>query len=500
MILYSIVLFLILYIITNHFRNKIQNFPPSPFPTLPIFGHLHLVKKPLHRCLARLSQKYGPVLLLQFGHRRVLLISSPTAAEECFTKNDTALANRPRILIGKHFGYNFTSIIWAPYGELWRNLRKLSSIEILSSNRLQLLSNVRHEEVKLMMGQLYRNKNEIVDLKAAFFELMLNLMMRMIAGKKYYGANVEEVEEVERFKKMVHDTLFLAMSNVGDYLPWLGAIKGENKRFHEVHEERDRFIKYLIEEHRERLKSSDVFDESDDKNKTLIPVLLSLQKSDPEFYTDETIKSLLLALLAAGTDTSSATMEWGISLLVNNPEILKKAQHEIETIIGHDKLMTESDVSRLPYFQCVINEVMRLYPTAPLLLPHESLEECHVGGFRVPCGTMILVNQWAIQNDPNVWDEPQKFKPERFMGFDALKDGFKLSPFGAGRRKCPGEGLALRMIGSTLGSALQCFDFERIGKEMVDMTEGFGLTMPRAKPLLVKCKPRSSMVKLLSQI
>ncbi|XP_065871542.1 cytochrome P450 81Q32-like [Euphorbia lathyris] len=499
MILYLIVLFLILYTITNHFRNKIRNFPPSPFPKIPIIGHLHLFKKPLHRSLARLSEKYGPILYLQFGHRRVFLISSPTLAEECFTKNDIALANRPRILIGKHFGYNYTSIIWAPYGDLWRNLRKLSGLEILSSHRLQLLSTIRSEEVKLMLGRFYKNKDGVIDLKAPFFELMLNVMMRMISGKKYYGENVEEVEEVARFRKMVTDTLFLANSNVGDYLPLLGAIKGEGKKFQETHEQRDGFIEYLIAEHRKRA-AIDSPSENDERNKTLIPVLLSLQKSDPEFYTDETIKSLLLALLSAGTDTSSATMEWGISLLVNNPEILKKAQNEIDTIIGHDQLMTESDVSRLPYFQCVINEVMRMYPTAPLLLPHESLEECHIGGYRVRRGTMLLVNQWAIQNDPKVWDEPKKFKPERFIGFDAVKDGFKLMPFGSGRRKCPGEGLALRMIGLSLGSIIQCFDWERVGKEMVDMKEGFGLTMPKANPIPVKYKPRPCMVKLLSQI
>ncbi|XP_021691637.2 cytochrome P450 81Q32 [Hevea brasiliensis] len=493
-----LLLFLVLYVLTKHFFNKIRNLPPSPFPALPIIGHLHLLRKPLHRSLSAISNRYGPVLILQFGYRHVLLVSSPSAAEECFTKNDVVFANRPRLLHGKHIGYNYTSLAWAPYGDLWRNLRKLSSLEILSSHRLQLLSSIRSDEVKLLIRRLFNNKDEKLDLKSAFFELMLNVMMRMIAGKRYYGENVEEVEKAASFQKIVRETfLFAGTSNMGDFLPLLAKIGGVEKRLLDLQKRRDGFIQVLIEEHRKRMSTSP----SEEKNKTLIEVLLTLQQSDPDCYTDQTIKSLMLLLLAAGTDTSAVTMEWAMSLLVNNPEILKKAQSEIDNVVGQDHLMNESDALKIPYLHCIISEVMRMYPAGPLLVPHESSEECSIGGYRVPPGTMLLVNMWSIQNDPRVWEEPKKFKPERFEGCEAgVRDGFRLMPFGSGRRSCPGEGLALRMVGLTLGSVLQCFEWERVGKEMVDMTEGVGLTMPKAQPLIVKCRPRPSMVNLLSQV
>ena len=205
-------------------------------------------------------------------------------------------------------------------------------------------------------------------------------------------------------------------------------------------------------------------------------------------------------LLSAGTDTSSGTMEWALSLLLNNPQILKKAQNEIDKVVGHDRLIDESDVAKLPYLQCIIRETMRMHPAGPLLVPHESSEDCVVGGFQIPRGTMLLVNMWVIQNDPKIWDDATKFKPERFGGFEGVRDGFKLLPFGSGRRSCPGEGLAMRMVGLTLGSLLQCFDWVGVSKEMVDMTEGTGLSMSKAQPLLAKCNPRPSMVNLLSQI
>ena len=203
-------------------------------------------------------------------------------------------------------------------------------------------------------------------------------------------------------------------------------------------------------------------------------------------------------MLGAGTDTTSTTIEWTLSLLLNNPHALKKAQKEIDEHVGDKNLIQESDLNQLPYLNCVIKESQRMYPAGPIT-PHESSTECMVGGYRIPRGTMLLVNIWAIQNDPRVWEEPRKFMPERFEEGVEMEDkhGFKLMPFGSGRRGCPGEGLALRMVGLVLGSLIQCFDWESVGGGMVDMSEGTGLTLPKAQPLLVRCRPRPALLNLL---
>lgn len=205
-------------------------------------------------------------------------------------------------------------------------------------------------------------------------------------------------------------------------------------------------------------------------------------------------------MLSAGTDTSSGTMEWALSLLLNNPDTLKKARNEIDIHIGESRLIEDSDLAELPYLNGIINETLRMYPAAPLIPPHESSDECTVGNFRVPRGTMLLVNVWAIQNDPKIWENPTKFKPERFINVEGESDGFKLMPFGFGRRKCPGEGLALRVVGLALGSLIQCFEWERVGEDKIDMSEGAGLTVSKAQPLVAKCRPRTNLVNLLSQL
>ncbi|RVW81653.1 cytochrome P450 81Q32-like [Vitis vinifera] len=498
--------FLALYLFTRHWLQKLKNLPPSPFLTFPIIGHLYLLKKPLHRTLADLSARYGPIVFLRLGSRQTLLVSSPSAAEECLSKNDVVFANRPQLLAGKYIGYNYTSMAWANYGDHWRNLRRISALEILSTSRIQMLSGIRSDEVRSLLLRLLENGTETVDMKTTFFEVTMNVMMRMIAGKRYYGGNVVEVEETAKFQEIIEDTFRLGdTTNIGDYLPvlrWLG-VKGKEKGLRELQRKRDRFMQGLIEEHRTRMAKESYSSSScraGEKKKTMIEVLLSLQEKEAEYYTDEIIRGLMLALLGAGIDTTSATLEWAMSLLLNNPEVLKKAQMEMDNQLGPNHLIEESDLSQLPYLHCIIRETQRMYPAGPIV-PHESSKECMVGGYHIPRGTMLLVNIWGIQNDPEVWKEPRKFLPERFeVGLEGEGHGLRLMPFGSGRRGCPGEGLAIRMVGLVLGSLIQCFDWKRVGEGKVDMSEGIGLTLPRAQPLLAKCRPRPALINLLSQI
>ncbi|KAF9622012.1 hypothetical protein IFM89_029232 [Coptis chinensis] len=276
--------------------NKNKNLPPSP-PSLPLIGHLHLIKKPLHVTIAKLSEKYGRVLYLQLGSRPTLVVSSPSAVEDCLTRNDLIFANRPHLLIRKALGHNNTSMLWAPYGPKWRKLRKISALEILSANRLQSHSDIRFDEVKSMVRRLIGQRYEYrtVEMKSMFFELTLNNMMRMIAGKRYYGDQVEELEQAKRFQDIVQGTLSIGgASNIGDFLPimsWIG-VKGIEKKVLSLRDKRDILLQELIEEH--KVVSSGGLQRKEN-NATLIDVLLKLQENEPEYYTDEMILGMIWA-------------------------------------------------------------------------------------------------------------------------------------------------------------------------------------------------------------
>jgi cytochrome P450 len=204
-------------------------------------------------------------------------------------------------------------------------------------------------------------------------------------------------------------------------------------------------------------------------------------------------------LLGAGTETTSTTTEWAMSLLLNHPEALRKAQAELDALVGTSRLVTADDVPHLSYLRCVITETLRLYPGVPLLLPHESSADCRIGGYDVPAGTMLLVNVCAIHRDPALWKDPLEFRPERFEDGNKAEDRL-LMPFGMGRRKCPGETLALRTVGLVLGTLIQCFHWDRVDGVEIDMAEGGGLTNPKAVPLEAICKPRAAMRDVLREI
>lgn len=185
-----------------------------------------------------------------------------------------------------------------------------------------------------------------------------------------------------------------------------------------------------------------------------------------------------------------------MSNLLNHSEVLEKARIELENHVGEERLIQEADVPKLPYLQSIISETLRLHPAAPLLIPHYSSDDCTVGGYDVPRGTILFVNAWAIHRDPELWADSTSYRPERFESGEV--DVHKLIPFGLGRRACPGAGLAQRTVGLTLGSLIQCFEWKRVGNEEVDMTESSGTLVPKAIPLEAQCKTRPILSKILS--
>ena len=199
-------------------------------------------------------------------------------------------------------------------------------------------------------------------------------------------------------------------------------------------------------------------------------------------------------MLIAGTESSYSTMEWSMSLLLNHPQTLQKLKTEIDNNVGHHRLIEEDDLRKLPHLQNVIAVSLRLYTPVPLLVPHHASEDCTVGGYDVPKGTMLMVNAWAIHRDPKLWEDPTEFKPERF---EEESQVYGMVPFGTGRRGCPGVGLANRMVGLVLGTLIQGFEWETIGGEEVDMSSSAGISLSKLKPLEVICRPRSSMIQHL---
>ncbi|XP_017981864.1 PREDICTED: cytochrome P450 81E8 [Theobroma cacao] len=400
--------------------------------------------------------------------------------------------------MAKYVGYNYTTLGLAPYGDHWRNLRRLATIEIFSSNRLNMSLDIRTDEVNRLLRRLCQvsaNGFAKVELKSMFSELTFNVVMRMIAGKRYFGDDVSgNYEEGRRFREIIKERFELAVSSYpGDFLPILQLVdyNGYIRRITRLGNEADELMQGTIDEHRRNKGDLKI------KN-TMITHLLSLQESQPDYYTDEIIKGLVQVILNAGTDTTAVTLEWAMSNLLNYPHVLEKVRVELAQNVGEDRLVEEADLSRLPYLQNIISETFRLCPAAPLLVPHLASDNCSIGGYEIPKEAILLVNAWTIQRDPILWEDPTTFKPERFESKETSDQTYRLMPFGLGRRACPGMGLAHHVLGLTLGSLIQCFDWKRVSEKKIDMTEGRGLTMPKVEPLEALCKASHIADKVLS--
>lgn len=198
-------------------------------------------------------------------------------------------------------------------------------------------------------------------------------------------------------------------------------------------------------------------------------------------------------ILLGGTDTSSATVVWAMTELMKNPSLMKKAQEEVRNLIGEKGRVDEDDLQKLPYLEAVIKETLRLHPALPLLLPRETMQTCVVDGYKIRPKTLVYVNAYAIGRDPECWEDPEKFFPERFLDRTIDYKGlhFELIPFGAGRRKCPGISLGVAVVQIVLSSLLYSFDWELpngMKKEDIDIDPVPGIVVQKKNALCLIAK------------
>ncbi|KAL7098384.1 hypothetical protein ACP275_09G014300 [Erythranthe tilingii] len=231
---------------------------------------------------------------------------------------------------------------------------------------------------------------------------------------------------------------------------------------------------------------------SREKKLWILPCVLMDNESTGCLGAQTEIKNM--DIIAGGTDTSAATLEWTMSELLRHPIALKTLQNEVREITRGKNVITEKDVVKMHYLKTVVKETLRLHPPVPLLLARVARENIKVMGYDISVGTMVLTNTWAIGRDSDSWNEPEKFTPARFLTSSVDFKGldFELIPFGAGRRGCPGIAFAMAGIELVLANVVQKFEWE-LPKgttcESLDMTEQPGFTTHRKNPLLAVATP-----------
>ncbi|CAN1245190.1 Cytochrome P450 736A117, partial [Linum grandiflorum] len=433
--LHLLLLILTLVIFTKWLTSsKPLNSPPSP-PKLPIIGNLHQLHatdQP-HRTLRSMAQKHGPLMLLHLGSFPTLVVSSVDAAQEILMAHDLVFSNRPYSGIMNRLLYNSRDLALAPYGEYWRQLRSVCVLHLLNQRRVGSFRSIREQEARLLVAKIEDRIGNRFDLSEMLAEITYDVVCRVALGSKRL----------------------------------------------------DEFLDQVVEDHKSMI-GSDHKSEDD-----LVDVLLQIQRESSDSSIDQdTIKAIVLDMFAAGMDTTSTALEWTMTEILKNPRVMNKLQYEIRTITGNERRnVTEDDIKQMRYLKAVLKESLRLHLPFPLLTPRESSRDVRVLGYDVPAKTRVIINAWAIARDPMIWEEPEEFRPERFLesSIDFRGRDFELIPFGAGRRGCPGVSFATAAIEITVASLLHKFDWSAEGLEADEAT---GVSSVHKKtPLVVVATP-----------
>ncbi|MCD7472191.1 hypothetical protein HAX54_013199 [Datura stramonium] len=415
----------------------------------------------------------------------MIVISSAKIAKEVLKTQDLVFCSRPSILGQQKLTYNRQDIGASPYNDHWRELRKICVGHLFSLKKVQSFSPIREDEVSRMIKNIstQASTSQITNLSSTMISLINTIICRVAFGVRYD----EETRERRKFDELLKVSQeMLAGFFFSDYFPllgWIDKLSGKINRLEKNFKGLDEFYEGLIEQHlnpnRPKSMEGDIID---------LLLQLKKEKSTPIDITLDNIKAIIMNMLIGGTDNSTAIVIWAMTALIANPNAMKKVQAEIRESVGKKSIVNEDDIQNLPYFKAVIKETFRLYPSAPLLLARETMQNSMLEGYEIKPKTIIQVSAWAIARDPEYWKNPEEFIPERFLNSDIDFKGqnFELIPFGAGRRGCPAIALGVANVELVLSNLLYAFDWELpcgMKREDIDTDVLPGLTMHKKNAL-----------------
>ncbi|XP_057781299.1 6,7,8-trihydroxycoumarin synthase-like [Salvia miltiorrhiza] len=484
---------LLLYILYKTKHQAKTTLPPGP-PPLPLIGNLHQLAGAAdpHIYLHQVSRKYGPIIHMKLGSTPLVVISSSKLAKQVLKIQDSSFCSRPKLLVQQKLSYNSSDLVFTPYNERWREMKKVTHIHLLNPKKVQSFRPLREEEISRMITKIRSScsDNRAVNLSEATMAAASRLASAICFGKRYE----EGGSEARRYGRIVRgfDALMTAFF-VSDYFPalsWVDKISGKMRDADRMCKDMDSFYQELIDERLDSRARVEV--EEEEKEKDMLSVLIKLieDKSSSTHLTWDNIKALLMDMISASSETIPASTIWTMTALIKAPKVMKKLQNEIRSLVGEKGKVDEDDLPKLPYLKAVINETFRMYPPGPLLVPRESMETSILDGYEIAPKTRVYVNAYAVGRDPEYWKNPDEFIPERFLNsnIDFKGQDFGLIPFGSGRRMCPGMNMGHLSMELMVANLLYCFDWELpkgIHVEDVDTNPTHGPVVHKKNALLL---------------
>ncbi|CAH8385064.1 unnamed protein product [Eruca vesicaria subsp. sativa] len=496
LILLSLSLSLLLHLL--FFRRRQSSSPPlPPDPNfLPFLGTIRWLRKGfsgLNLYLRSVHHRLGPIITLRIRSRPAIFIADGSLAHQALVLNGAVFAERPPAAPTSRITSSNQHVITSGfYGATWRTLRRNLTSEILNPSRVRTYSHARRWVLEILSDRIRKHhgsEEEPIVVVEHFQYAMFALLALMCFGDKLDEKQIEEVGYVQR-RMLLNFYRF----NFLNLCPKLTKIifKRKWEEFLQIRKEQEDVLLPLIRARRKIVQERN----KKDYVQSYVDTLLDLELPDEKRkLTEKEMVSLCSEFLNGGTDTTATTLQWIMANLVKNPEIQEKLYQEIKSVIREEvKEIEEEEAHKMPYLKAVVLEGLRRHPPGHLVLPHSVTEDTVLGGYKIPKEGTVNFMVAEIGRDPSVWDEPMKFKPERFMGGEPVditgSRGIKMMPFGAGRRICPGIGLAMVHLEYYVANMVREFEWKGVKGCEVDLAEKVEFTVVMKHPLKARAVPR----------
>ncbi|KAL4762922.1 cytochrome P450 [Aspergillus foveolatus] len=476
-----------------------KNFPPGPKP-LPLIGNLNLIPPSKAFLLFhQWTKKYGPIIGLKFGPTNVVVLNNWKDVQELLEKRGHIYSSRPDNYIANELiCKNHTHILFAPYGDGWKALRKAAQ-GLFTPRELAGVLPIQEAEATQTAFDLIRSPERYYEHIQRYTTAVILASVFGQRGADFNSPNVQALYDVQnRFTALLEPGAappvdgITFLRHIPEFLaPW-------KRRAKEIRRDQRALYFRLYNATKERMAKGI-------RTGCFMEKLIDDQIKNG--LDDEHTTYLGGILMEAGSDTTSSTLLSFLLAVLENPGALKRAQDDVDRVVGTERSPTMNDLENLPYIEACMHEILRWRPVAAGGIPHMLTQTDTYKDYNFPAGTIFFANTWAIHHDETEYSNPAIFNPDRWL--DGNKYGTKDNNstldstaqrktsygWGAGRRICSGQKLAEASLKINIAKLVWAFDFERVkGEENVDVSvdtgyEGGFLVCPKKFP--IRITPRS---------
>ncbi|TVU13722.1 hypothetical protein EJB05_37145, partial [Eragrostis curvula] len=485
--------------------------PPGPVG-LPIIGCMHHVlarrKQPVFRWIhGLLKEMHTSIICLRLGAVHVIVVACPEMAREALRKKDAILASRPTTFSSESFSFGYKGSVLSPHGEQWKKMRRVLTSEVLSPALEHQLQGRRTKEADHIVRFVYNQCSTAtdivtVDVRHVAQHFCGNLIRSLMFSKRNFfeqspgsagaGPGPDEVEHVSALFTLVNSAFSFRMS---EYFPWLIGLdlEGHEKVVRDVMSTLNRLHDPIIEE---RIHEWSALRRHGDKREVrdFLDVLVSIQDSEGRpLLSLEEIKAQTAEIMFAIVDNPSNAIEWALAEMITKPEVMKKAINELDTIVGKERLVQESDIPHLNYLKACIRESFRMHPYHAFNPPHVAMEDTTIGGYFVPKGSLVLLSRVGLGRNPDIWEDPLEFRPERHLNTSCVRltePDLTFISFSTGRRGCPGVSLGTSTTMMLFARLVQGFTWTKLPTVHKMELKESATNLALAEPLVLQAEPR----------